>query len=128
MQQVTFTPGSCTNLGTSITGDIYDATNGQIPVSGGILQLGDYYNGTGVSGVGSTVSLSPCATTNSSSGFCNAGPQEMILMTAIYVAPSFLNGLVLNHITYGGKYVRAQQSTVAVVTEPFTNKVTTNPC
>lgn len=128
VQQVTFTQGSCTNLATTATGDFYDATNGQTPVSGGVLQLGGYYNGAGVTGTGSTIGLSPCATANSSSGFCNAGPQEMILMTAVYVAPSFLNGMVLNRIQYNGHFVRAQQSTAAIVTEAFSNKVAVNPC
>jgi hypothetical protein len=128
IQQVTFTPGSCTNLNNAAIGDYYDATDGHTPISGGVLQLGDYYNGAGVAGTGSNVGLSPCGSSNSSNGFCDAGSSEMMLMTAVYVAPSFLDGLVLNTVKYNGQYVRAQTSTAAFITEPFALLSPPKPC
>jgi Flp pilus assembly protein TadG len=130
IQEVTFTPGSCSDVtnAASATGDFYDATTVGLPLSNGVLQLGGFYNGAGAQGNGSTLNLSPCATASSGSGYCNVGSQQFILMTAIYVAPSFLNGLVLNHITYGGKYVRAMMSVAAFETEPFTGTTTLTPC
>lgn len=128
IQEVTFTKGSCTNLSSTTIGDYYDATNGQTPISGGVLQLGDYYSGAGTVGTGSNVGLSPCGSANSSSGFCDAGASEMILMTAVYVAPSFLDGMVLNKVQYNGQYVRAQTATAAFVTEPFALLSPPNPC
>ncbi len=122
IQQVTFNTAACSNK------DFYDATPAGAPVSGGVLQLGGFFSGAGVAGNGATLTPSPCATTTSSSGYCNAGPQEFILMSAVYVAPSFLDGLVLNHITYGGQYVRALYSTAAFETEPYSNSSPTNAC
>jgi hypothetical protein len=128
IQEVTFTQGSCTNLSSTKIGDYYDATTGTVPISGGVLQLGDYYSGAGTVGTGANIGLSPCASPNSSSGFCDAGASEMILMTAVYVAPSFLDGMVLNKVKYNGQYVRAQTSTAAFVTEPFALLSPPNPC
>jgi Flp pilus assembly protein TadG len=129
IQEISFSAGACSNLtSTKATGDFYDATPTSWPASNGILQLGDFYGGDGAMGNGSDDNLSPCATTSSSSGYCNAGPQEFILMTGIYVAPSFLDGLVLNHITYGGQYVRVLYSTAAFETEPFYSTSPSDPC
>jgi Flp pilus assembly protein TadG len=130
IQSVSFNAGSCSRLATTnATGDYYDATmdkNGAnistAPSSNGVLQLADYYSGAGTAGTsstGSAVGLSSCATSNSSSGYCNAGPQELMLMSAVYVAPSFLDGLLLNHFTYGGKFIRPIFSTAAFETESF---------
>ena len=128
IQALDFAPGSCSNLSNSSTGDVYDATSGQLPVTNGVLQLGDFYSGAGDPGSGAPVGLSPCATPNSSSGFCNAGPSQMVLLTAVYVAPSFLDGLVLNRLEYNDQYIRGQLATAAFVTEPFASTSPVNPC
>lgn len=123
IQSVSFGSGSCSNL------DFYDATvPGGAPSSGSVLQLGAFYNGAGNEGNGANSNMSPCATPNSSSGYCNAGSQEFILMTAIYVAPSFLGGLLPYHFTYGGSYVRPIYSSAAFQTEPFASTSPLNPC
>ena len=49
-------------------------------------------------------------------------------MTAVYLSPSFLDGLVLNHVTYGGRFVRPQYSTAAFETEAFANTSPSTPC
>jgi Flp pilus assembly protein TadG len=123
IQSISFSSGSCTT-----TSDFYDATPSGSPISGGVVQLGAFFSGAGTVGTGSTINTSPCATSSSSSGYCNAGPQELILMSAVYLAPTFLGGLVLNHVTYGGQIVRAVYSTAAVETEPFANTSPANPC
>jgi hypothetical protein len=129
IQSISFSAGSCSNLSSSsATGDFYDATVSGAPVSSGVLELGDFYSGAGTVGSGSDDNLSSCASSSSSAGYCNAGPQELILMTGIYVAPSFLDGLVLNHITYGGNYVRALYSTASFETEPFSNDSPSSAC
>jgi hypothetical protein len=126
VQAVTFTSGACTN------GDYYNATKGSPPISGGVLKLGAFYSGnsTGAQGTGGVIDGSPCATANSSlSGYCSAGPQQMMLISAVYVAPSFLAGLagpLIGHITYNNQYVRAQFSTAAFETENF--KATSPTC
>jgi hypothetical protein len=108
------------NFGTAACTDFYDATTGQLPIVNGQLNLGYYYSGAGALGQGSAVGNTNCDIGTSASGFVNAGPSECIIMSAIYVAPSFLNGLILNRIKYNGKYVRAQLATAAFITEPFT--------
>jgi TadE-like protein len=124
IQEVSFGNGSCPLA----TADFYDATPLSLPISNGVVQLANFYNGAGAAGTGGPMNLSPCATTGSSSGFCNAGPQQLILMTGVYVAPSFLGGLVLRNMSYGGNYVRALYSTAAFVTESFSSTSPSNRC
>ncbi len=95
--------------------DLYDATSGDLPVVGGVLQLGSYYSALGA-GLGSTIGPTACL---KNTGFCSPGPNETIVATAIYVAPSFLQGLLSNNIKYNGGYVRAALSTAAFQTEAF---------
>jgi hypothetical protein len=126
VQSVSFGSGTCQNL------DYYDATsNGGIPANGNALQLSGYYNGAGQQGTGGTASLSSCASsgTTAGAGYCTAGPQNLMLMSAIYVAPSFLGGLLPNHYTYLGKFVRPIYASAAFETENFaTNSPTTPLC
>ena len=99
--------------------DLYDATSGDLPVNGQVLQLGNYVNGAGAVGSGAGVGPTSCL---KNVGFCSPGPNEMIVATAIYVAPSFLQGLVTDTISYGGRNVRAEFSTAAFQTEAFQNQ------
>jgi hypothetical protein len=112
IEQMNFTTGTCQNL------DYYDAVAGGGPVVGGVLGLGDFWS-TGGQGSGSVNNLSPCSSTTSTyPGYCNPGSSEMVLLTAVYTAPSFLGGL-LSPVKYNGSYVRPIYATAALTTEPF---------
>jgi hypothetical protein len=114
---------------TSTCTDLYYATTGVLPVSGGVLQLGSFTSQNGF-GAGGTVSVTNCDA-SSTTGYCNPGPSEMVLLTAIYVAPSFLNGLMpgTQVYKYNGNYVRAQLASTAFETEAYTaSAARPNPC
>jgi Flp pilus assembly protein TadG len=116
-----FNPAVCSDF--HLTGS--PATNGSVPVSGGVLQLGDYAGES--AGVGSNIGPTACG--GNSTGFCNAPPSTFIILTAIYVAPSFLGGLITGTATkYNGNFARGIISTSAFYTEGFKNPVvgTTN--
>jgi hypothetical protein len=107
--------------------DLYDATDGQLPQKGGALQLGLY------GGAGNDAGPTECETSSSQSGFCVAGPSqydststtnpdasaEVIVLSAVYIAPSFLLGLSPFPLTYNGSIVKAQFSSSAFIAEPF---------
>ncbi len=76
--------------------------NGSVPMSGHTLDLSSYDGAT---------------------SFCNAPAGSLILVSAIYVGPSFLSGLmpfVFNQ-TYNGKPVHAVLSQVGIASESFTS-------
>jgi Flp pilus assembly protein TadG len=102
--------------------DLYDATGGQEPIVNGALELG-LYGGTG-GNAGPTF----CETASSASGFCVAGPSagepELIVLSAVYVAPSFLGRLTSKTETYNGNVVRATFSSAAFITEGFSSTYT----
>jgi len=107
--------------------DIYNATDGHIPVSNGQLNL-SLYGGTSSGGA----YAGPTNCQNGTGGFCVAGPSasgkpEFIILSAVYLAPSFLHRLVSNTVTYQGSVVRAVFSTSAFVTEGFTSTTTGLP-
>ena len=79
--------------------DFYDFTSAHVPTSGSTLDLSSY----------------------ASSGFCSAMPNEMILITAIYVAPTFVAGILpgMTTLFYNGLPVHAVFSSVALETEGF---------
>ncbi len=79
--------------------DYYNATTGIIPVVGNTLNLGAYGN----------------------AGFCNSGPSEFLLISAIYVGPSLIGGLLPNllSVSYGGAPVHATLSSTGAVTEAY---------
>jgi len=119
---------------TTTCADVYDATTGTLPLSSSTpatLQLATFTSENGA-GAGGTIPppATPCDPT-SQIGYCNPGANEFVLMTAIYVAPSFLNGLLPNTAvyTYGGTDVRAQLASTAFQTEYFsTDKTRPSPC
>jgi hypothetical protein len=80
--------------------DFYDVTSGALPASGASLDLSGF----------------------SSAGFCNAGPSEFLLLTAVYVAPSLLGGLLPNvlSVQYQGSSVHATLSQLATYSEGYT--------
>lgn len=118
---------------TSTCADVYNATTGTLPLSAGapaMLQLAAYtsQNGPGTGGPNPTATA--CDPT-AQIGYCNPGPDEFVLLTAIYTAPSFLNGLLPNTsiYTYGGHDVRAQLASTAFQTEYFSaDKTRPSPC
>jgi Flp pilus assembly protein TadG len=88
--------------------DYYTYTTGSIPTSAGNkLNLANFSNNSG-SGI---------------TNFCNSGPAEMLLVSAVYVGPSFVGGLLPNTLTYtnylDNSTVTAAFSTAAIVTEAY---------
>jgi len=115
--------------------DFYDLTQGSLPVSGGVLNLGDYendQNSFGLPGAGKGIGPSSCGGTPNEFGFCNAGPNQFIILSAIYISPDFLGGLIPGaSYTYNGNTVHAAIATEAFYTEKFlpSNETeTTDPC
>ena len=99
--------------------DFYDMTQGSVPVSGGKLKLGDYENDQNNPGSGAAIGPTACSGSNET-GFCNAGSNQFIIFTAIYVSPTFLGGLITGAAyTYGGQIVHAAIATEAFYTEAF---------
>ena len=86
--------------------DLYDFTTGQVPVTDGELDLvdGGYLNKTGTS------------------TFCNSGPGQFILVSALYIGPSFVGTLLPNSFSvinpFGGR-THVTLSTTSVVTESY---------
>lgn len=79
------------------TQDFYNYTTGTLPGSNGALNLAGF-------------------------AFSNPGPSEFILVTAVYLAPSFMGGFLPNvfSVTYNGSQADAIMSQVATYTESFT--------
>jgi Flp pilus assembly protein TadG len=96
---------SLTNSGngsTTINGgytDYYNYTTGQLPMTNGALDLSSF----------------------SSASFCNSGPSEFLLVTAIYETGGIIGNLMPNLLTvsYGGTNVHATMSQMGAVTENF---------
>ncbi len=97
---------SCANLHVSVQRltfeagqDFYDYTTGVVPVNNGQLDLSGYSGGS----------------------FCNGGPAQMLLVSAIYVGPAFLGSLLPNSfsVTFQGQTVHATLSTVALFSESY---------
>lgn len=92
--------------------DLYDYTTGTLPVTGGTLDLSAYSSGS----------------------FCNMEPNTLMLISAIYIGPSILAGLVPGgfSVSYNGSQVHASLATVGVVSEAYPTTVTTSkvapPC
>jgi hypothetical protein len=104
--------------------DLLNATTGTLPatLSAGTwnLELNNYF-GTAGAGTGGTQALPSCDSTSPAAGFCNVGPDETIIMSAVYIAPSFLTAILPKNFryTYGGNIVRAPFATTAFQSEIF---------
>lgn len=111
-------------INTNSCTDFYDATSGTLPISGGVLQLGDY------GGNGAAIGPTGCATSSTTAGFCNAGPNEEILISVIYPAPSFMGGLLgtANVVEYNGSSVTPLLATAGFETEGFAPTAQPDPC
>jgi hypothetical protein len=79
--------------------DYYNFTTGTLPGGGGALDLSSY----------------------GSANFCNAGPSEFLLISAIYVSNSAIGGLLPNvlSVKYNGATVHATLSQVAGFSEGY---------
>ncbi len=113
--------------------DLYQSTTGGLPVANGTLNLAAF---TSENGAGGSASPGTCdeitgSGNNGALGYCNPGPDELVLLSAIYVAPSFLNGLLpgTTAYKYNGSLVRAQLASTAFQTESFTASASRpDPC
>jgi pilus assembly protein Flp/PilA len=97
----------CQNLYINVTAptftgtqDFYDVTTGAIPSSGGSLLLAGY---------------------SGASSFCNAQPGQFLLISVIYVGPSFIGAILpgILSLQYNGRTVHPTMSTAAIVVEPW---------
>ncbi len=79
--------------------DYYDYTTGSLPMTNGQLDLSSYGGGS----------------------FCNSGPSQLLLVSAIYVGPSFIGSLLSNGfgVQYQGSTVHATLATVGIVSEAY---------
>ncbi len=88
-----------TKLGFTGSQDFWTYTDGKIPTVGNTLNLVGYQSGD----------------------FCNSGPSQLLLVSAIYIGPSLVGGLLprLFSVTYNGSPVHATLSTTGMVTEGY---------
>lgn len=79
--------------------DYYDFTSANLPVVNGSLDLSSFGSGN----------------------FCNAGATQWLLISAIYIGPTFIGGLLPNimSVNYNGSLVHITLSTIGVVSENF---------
>jgi hypothetical protein len=106
--------------------DFWQATDGTLPVSGGKLQLGDFAGENPGSGSQQGPTNCESAASTGGVGYCNPGPNEFVIMTVVYIAPTFLYSLMPGQgYTYGGSSVHAAYATSAFYTENFA--APTNP-
>jgi len=96
----------CSNLYINVTHftptssqDYYNFTTGNPPMSNGSLDLSNYQSGT----------------------FCNAGPSEFLLISAVYVSPSVVGAFLPNVLSVlsNGSTVHATFSQVAAYSEGY---------
>lgn len=114
-----------TTLSSAGCTDVYQSTTGSLPVNGSAagnaLALGDY-SGVNGNGAGGTppAAASPCVV-SSTQGYCNPTGNEYVLLSAVYIAPSFINGLLPNTriFTYNGHDVRGQFASIGFQTEDY---------
>lgn len=96
----------------SATQDYYDYTTGLPPVTNGTLDLSGYL----------------------AASFCNAGPSQLLLISAVYVGPTFLGGFLPGAFsaTFNGRLVHPTLSTAGIVSEAYTPSAlasgTAKPC
>jgi len=107
--------------------DLYNATTGALPGSGTTLGLSLYSNGAGYgTGAGGITTCEASGELNSttSPGYCvaggsSAGEPVLVILSAVYITPSFLGKLLPGTYDYNGNTVRAFFSSAALITEGF---------
>jgi len=79
--------------------DFYNFTTGTLPMTGGVLDLSNF----------------------ASTSFCNIGPSQYLLVTAIYTSPSIIGNFLpaITTVSYGGSLVHPTMSQMGTVTENF---------
>jgi len=115
--------------------DLYNASDGGLPGIGHTLGLSLYSNGAGYgagAGGNQTCEASGELASTTSPGYCVAGGSEaaapvIIILSAVYMTPSFLGNLLPNTYNYNGNTVRAFFSSAALITEGF-NETGTATC
>jgi len=107
--------------------DLYYATDGKLPESGNTLELGYYSNGAGYGtgdGGPTNCEVSSESTSATSPGYCIAAGSTatapvLIILSAVYLSPSFLGRLYPNATIYNGSPVVARFATAALITEGY---------
>ena len=81
--------------------DYYNFTTGGLPVNSGVLDLSSYGNAS----------------------FCNSGPSQFLVISAIYIAPTIVGSLLpgMLSVLYNGSTVHATLSTVGVFSEGYSS-------
>jgi len=105
----TYSPTQCS--------DFYGATTGAPPIVGGAAELSDY---VGVlAGSGGNVGSVNCSTSGTTA-FCDPLPQQQIILSAAYLAPSFVRRLLPNAASsYNGQIYHVDYETISFETENF---------
>jgi Flp pilus assembly protein TadG len=107
--------------------DLYSATQGTLPVDASGLELGDYFNAAG-GGQGAALGPPTTCTTNTGIAYCDAGANQTIILTGIYVSPSLIMGLIKGSAySYNKALVVAQIASVGFQTENFSATVSGSP-
>ena len=118
VQTYSSTPSQCS--------DFYGATTGVAPVVGGVAELSDY---VGVSaGSGGNAGSVACSTSGTTA-FCDPLPGQQIILSAAYLAPSFLQRLLPNGASsYNGQLYHVAYETIGFETEKFSAGMEPSPC
>jgi hypothetical protein len=107
--------------------DLYYATDGKLPETGKTLDLGYYSNGAGYgTGTGGPTNceISSELSSTTSPGYCIAGGSTasapvLVILSAVYISPSFLGRLAPNATIYNGSPVVARFASAAFITEGY---------
>ncbi len=107
--------------------DLYQATDGKLPESGNTLLLGYYSNGSGYgtgNGGPTNCEISTELASTTSPGYCVAAGSTgsapvLLILSAVYLSPSFLGRLFPNATMYNGSSVVARFATAALITEGY---------
>jgi hypothetical protein len=99
--------------------DFSSFTTGSVPMNGDALDLANFTNI-------SNGSSAPGSTTPPANAFCNASASQAILVSVIYVGPSFIGGMLPGVLSaqFAGSTVHPTLSTAGFVTEAFPAGVT----
>jgi hypothetical protein len=101
----------------STCSDYYAATTGLPPVTATTAELSDYVGTT--AGTGGQIGSVACSTSGTAA-FCDPLPKQKIIMSAVYLTPSFLRNLLPHSAYYyNGQLSHVAYATIAFETENF---------